>query len=273
VIRCGLDGEQRTMTRISGSVALVTGGAGGIGRAIARRLSADGASVVTTDRAGTAADMLADVTDAGAMSRLVEQVIAEHGRIDIVVTAAGVGVGGVIEELDEDAWRRAIDVNLWGTINTIRAAYPELVRQRSGHIVVVASLAGLVPTPLLVPYSTSKAAVVGLAASLRPEAARHGIGVSAVCPGPVDTPMLDTGGAGGAGHGIDARRYLTSAAGKAIDPAVVGAATARGITRNRAVVAPKRAGTLWRATRFAPALAERAIASAMGTELQRAQLG
>jgi short-subunit dehydrogenase len=85
-------------------------------------------------------------------------------------------LAGTVETVGVDAWRRSVEVNVDGSINTVLAAYPVLVAQRRGHLVLVASLAGLLPTPLLVPYAATTAAVVGLGTSLRPEAARHGVG-------------------------------------------------------------------------------------------------
>jgi short-subunit dehydrogenase len=124
-----------------------------------------------------------------------------------------------------------------------------------------------VPTPLLVPYATSKAAIVGLATSLRPEAARHGVGVTVVCPGPIDTDFLDTGGRAGTVADVDSRRFLTRAAGPAISADAVAAATLRGIRRNRAVVAPRRAGVIWRLGRLAPGATAQVVARAMRAEL------
>jgi short-subunit dehydrogenase len=134
--------------------------------------------------------------------------------------------------------------------------------------VFVASLSGLVPTPLLVPYATAKAAIVGLATSLRPEAARHGIGVTVVCPGPVDTPFLDTGGGEGMVQRVDVRRYLTRAAGPAISPDAVASATMRGVRRNRAIVTPKRAALIWRLSRLSPRGTEQVVTRAMRAEVE-----
>ena len=255
---------------VAGGVALVTGAAGGIGAALAARLADAGATVVTADLPGQGADLALDVTNADAVDAAVAGVVERHGRVDVVAAVAGVGVGGLVEDLALEDWRRAIDCNIWGTVHTVRAAYPHLMAQRTGHLLLMASLAGLVPTPLLVPYATSKAAIVGLATSLRPEAARHGIGVSVVCPGPVETPLLCDGGSRGIVRGIDARRYLERAAGRAVSPDVVALAALRAIRRNRAVVAPKRAGGAWRAARLSPRASEAIITRAMRAELRDA---
>jgi NAD(P)-dependent dehydrogenase (short-subunit alcohol dehydrogenase family) len=244
---------------------LVTGAAGGIGTAIIERLRAAGVTAIGSDLPGRGAAVDADVTDLASIAAARDTVLAEHGRLDIVVSAAGVGVGGPVDAFDDADWQLAIDTNLWGAINTMRAVYPTFAGQRRGHVVFVGSLAGLLGTPLLVPYATAKAGVVGLATSMRPEAARAGVGVSVVCPGPVDTPMLDV-----PSHGVNVRRYLTDAAGPAIAPADVGDAVVRAITKDRAVIAPKRAGSVWLAARLAPGLAAAAISRSLRKELARA---
>jgi NAD(P)-dependent dehydrogenase (short-subunit alcohol dehydrogenase family) len=252
---------------IDGSIALVTGAAGGIGAALVRAFGAAGAKVVTADLPGRGADIEVDVRDAASVARAFGVARGQHGRVDIVVAAAGMGVAGVVEAIDEDAWRRTIDVNLWGMVHTVRAAYPSLIEQGGGHIVLVASLSGLVPTPLLTPYATAKWGVVGFGTSLAAEAKRHGIGVTVVCPGPVDTEMLDTGGQGGESGGVNVRRYLTAAAGKALPPAAVARATVRGVERGRTLVVPGRAGVVWRLARLSPAAATAGVARAMRAEL------
>ena len=256
------------MTDLEGGAAFVTGGRGGLGRALCTRLSGAGMTAVAADLPGLGADVELDVTDAEAVRRAVEQVVDTHGRLGVVVANAGVAAAGVVESLPADAWSRTLAVNLEGAINVLRAAYPTMIEQRSGHIVFVSSLAGLVPTPLLVPYAATKHAIVGLATSLRPEAARHGIGVTVVCPGPVETPFLDTGGSSGVVEGVDTRRFLTRAAGRAISADAVAKATVGGIRRNRAVVAPGRAGLIWRAARFSPRGVEQVITRAMRAELE-----
>jgi len=105
----------------------------------------------------------------------------------VMVNNAGIGVGGEASELTLAHWERVIDVNLRGVIHGVHAAYPVMIAQRSGHIVNTASLAGLMPSPWLTPYAMTKHAVVGLTLSLRAKAAAHGVRVTAVCPGVVDT--------------------------------------------------------------------------------------
>src|SRR5262249_8499098 len=152
-----------------------------------------------------------------------------------------------------------VDVNVWGTVHTMRAAYPHMVKQGRGHILFCASLSGLVGTPLLAPYAMSKHAVVGLSTSLRAEAAQAGVGAGVLCPGPADTPLLDDGGVGGGSHGVDIRRYLTSAGGPALTPAKVAGAAVHAIERNAAVTAPGRARWLHLGARLNPRIADRMV--------------
>jgi NAD(P)-dependent dehydrogenase (short-subunit alcohol dehydrogenase family) len=251
-----------------GTVALVTGAGRGIGAAVADRLRAEGATVVTADLAGAELDL--DVRDRAAVRAAIAQTVDDHGRIDLAVACAGIGVGGLASEIDDADWDRSIAVNLTGTVNTLRAAYEVMLPRERGHLVALASLSGLLPTPLLVPYATSKGGVVSFTKSLRPEAARHGIGVSAVCPGPVDTGLLDETGPIEGGRRLSPRSYLTSAAGPAIAPAAVADALIAGVRRNRAVVCPKRARLLALAARYSPGVTERVIARYMRRELARA---
>src|SRR5207248_6593438 len=117
-----------------------------------------------------------------------------HGRLDLMVNNAGIGIGGETRELLLAHWDRIIDVNLRGVVHGVHAAYPVMIEQGSGHIVNTASLAGLLPSPGATPYAMTKHAVVGLSLSLRGEAAAYGVRVTAVCPGVVETPILDKGG-------------------------------------------------------------------------------
>lgn len=250
------------MSKVRNAVALVTGAAGGIGAAIADELAGRGATVVRSDLRGGAVDL--DVTDAQAVEAVVARVIDEHGRIDIAVTAAGVGVAGPVEAIEGDEWHRTVDVSIYGTVHVVRAVYPHLIAQRRGHLLLVASLAGLTPTPLLTAYAMTKYATVGLARSLRLEAARHGVGVSALCPGPVNTPLLDAGGGR-----IDVRRYLTDVSGPAMEPTRVARAAVRAIERNRAIAAPGRARLLALGTRMSSRAADHLLTSAMKRELRR----
>ncbi|MCB1749573.1 MAG: SDR family oxidoreductase [Gammaproteobacteria bacterium] len=182
-----------------GQVAIVTGGASGIGRALGHALAARGAAVVLADIDGAGAAAVAaaigprasahalDVTDAAAVSGLVTDTAARHGRLDLVFNNAGIAVTGDARDLELAHWRRVVEVNLMGVVHGSHAAYRLMAAQGSGHIVNIASLAGLVPFPSNVPYSTTKHAVVGLSRSLRIEGEDLGVRVSVVCPGFVES--------------------------------------------------------------------------------------
>ncbi|MGW2144835.1 SDR family NAD(P)-dependent oxidoreductase [Nonomuraea bangladeshensis] len=243
--------------------AIVTGGASGIGRALARALAARGVAVTVADL-NEPADLTGwgkgeleyarvDVTDAEAVAALVERVAGERGRLDFMVNNAGIAVGGTALEMTRAHWDRTIDVNLRGVVHGVLAAYPIMVRQGHGNIVNTASMAGLVPAPLMLPYTATKHAVVGLSLALRAEAAEHGVRVCVVCPGFVDTPLLDN-----ANPGLPATR-IGAAARQAIGPGRLYSADAlaadvlRGMAHGKAVIAaPASARIAWRLARLWP---------------------
>ncbi len=256
--------------------AVITGGASGIGAALARALVARGDRVVLADldeaRASSLADVLSrqgpgraraallDVRDAEAVRALVDDVVGREGRLDLLCNNAGIGMGGPVERLELSHWDRAIDVNLRGVVHGVAAAYPVMRRQGHGHILNTASLAGLLPAPYLTPYAMTKHAVVGLSLSLRAEAAPHGVRVSALCPGTVDTPMLDRGNPDDLPETptVDGREFVAKVAGAPYRPDALAADVLRGLDRNRAlIVAPRRARVVWRVFRAAPSLVER----------------
>lgn len=200
------------------------------------------------------------------MTDLVERVAAERGRLDVVFNNAGIAVGGTVDELTLDHWNRTIDVNLRGVVHGVHAAYPIMKRQGFGHIVNTASLAGLVPAPLMAPYTATKHAVVGLSLALRAEAAAHGVRVSVVCPGFTDTPLLDNANPGlpqtptGAGARESARRTT----GRLYSVDALAADVIRGMARNRAlIVAPATGRLAWRGTRLSPSAAVRVASLAV----------
>jgi NAD(P)-dependent dehydrogenase (short-subunit alcohol dehydrogenase family) len=260
---------------LRGEVALVTGGAGAIGNALGQALERAGATVVLSDLRGgsflsgsSEAVVQLDVTDRDAFSRVVRDMRERLGSVDILVNNAGVACAGEVQHLPAEQWDRVLDVNLRGAINGILAVYSTMVERRRGRIVNISSLAGLVPLPLLVPYAMAKSGIVGLSTSLRHEAARYDVKVTVACPGPVETPLLDTGGVGGATFGVDARRYLTAAAGPPLSPEAFAAAVMAGMAANRAVITPGRARVVSGLVRFAPRLASRVIAGNLRDELR-----
>jgi NAD(P)-dependent dehydrogenase (short-subunit alcohol dehydrogenase family) len=230
----------------SDRVAIVTGGASGIGRALCRELGSRGAVVLAADingagvestvaaiveSGGTASGAVIDVTDRRAVTDLIERTAARFKRLDYVFNNAGIGMGGLLENMTPEHWRRIIDVNLMGVIFGTQAAYRIMKQQGHGHIVNTASLAGLIPTPITCAYAATKHAVVGLSTTLRYEAALSGIRVSVVCPGVVKTEIFDNAEIIG-GNGIDPSDHfpfmmdVTKAADKIL----------AGVRRNRGVI-------------------------------------
>jgi NAD(P)-dependent dehydrogenase (short-subunit alcohol dehydrogenase family) len=192
------------MKNFNGKVVVITGAASGIGRAVARAFSKEGARLhlVDIDADGVkslakelnAAAHVVDCSKARAVEALAGEVFAAEGRVDVLCNNAGVVCGGPVEEIPLSDWRWAIDVNLWGVIHGVRAFVPRMLEQGSdGHIVNTASMAGLVPFPFVAPYVASKSAVAGLSEALDCELAPRGIRVSALCPGAVKTNVMRAG--------------------------------------------------------------------------------
>jgi|SRR5665213_995553 len=177
------------MTRFDGSVALVSGAAGGIGSAVADRLAADGCTVVRADIAPTTDGIHCDVTDAASCAAAVAHAVDRYGRLDVLANVAGIGAGARITDVDPDDWRRIIEVNLTGTFLLSQAAVPALI-ESTGCIVNLGSVAGLRATPYNAAYCASKGGVVMLTKSMAIELAKDGVRVNAVCPASVDTPFL-----------------------------------------------------------------------------------
>ena len=247
----------------AGKHAIVTGAGSGIGAALCRALVNAGATVVCTDIDGDAAERTAaalgrnarsarvDVTDAAAVQAVVDDVVDRAGRLYLMFNNAGIVWGGDTELLTLDQWNAIIDVNIRGVVHGVAAAYPVMVKQGHGHIVNTASMAGLAAAGQITSYVMSKHAVVGLSLALRSEAAAHGVGVTAVCPSAVDTPILDKG-AVGRFHGRD---YFLKGQGvrRPLDPAVLADQVLHAVMENKPLlVTPRTARIAWRIGRLSP---------------------
>lgn len=192
---------------LAGKVALVTGAGRGIGRAVARRLSGDGALVLVNyngsrerarevveeiQRAGGQGEALGcDVSDFEACGKLAEDVIARYGHVDILVNNAGITKDNLILRMSEEEFDRVLDVNLKGAFNTIRHLSRFFLKQRAGKIINISSVSGIMGNPGQANYAASKAGLIGLTKSIARELAGKGICVNAVAPGYVETEMTE----------------------------------------------------------------------------------
>jgi len=191
---------------LAGRIAVVTGGAQGIGLAVAERFLHSGATVVVWDRdakasatavtklsaSGEVSAVAADQTDYASVERAVAETVSAHGRIDILVNNAGIaGANAPVWEYPLDEWRRVIDIDLNGPFHCCRAVVPHMLKSGYGRIVNVASIAGKEGNPNAAAYSAAKAAVIALTKSLGKELAGHDIAVNCVTPAAARTAIFD----------------------------------------------------------------------------------
>ena len=196
--------------RLAGKVALITGAASGIGLATAERFVAEGARVVLADNQEASLQTeverlreaghevvgaVVDVTRSADLTRAVAQAVSEHGRLDILFANAGIGFSGAIVETTDDDWDRVMGVNAKGVFLSCRAAIRQMLGQNppGGSIVINGSISGLVGIAQQAPYAPSKGAVVEMTRQLAVEYATRAIRVNCVCPGTIDTPVLQVG--------------------------------------------------------------------------------
>ena len=178
-----------------GLVAVVTGGASGIGAAVARRLMSEGARVAVLDLATDSADqgtfpVATDVGDDASVRAAIDAVVAEFGGIDIVVNNAGIGAQGTVEDNDDEEWAHVFNVNVFGMARVARAAVPHLLKSKAAAIVNTSSIAATAGLPARVLYSATKGAVLSMTYAMAADYVRRGIRVNAVNPGTADTPWI-----------------------------------------------------------------------------------
>lgn len=242
--------------RFGGQLVLVTGAGSGIGRATAFAFAESGARVVAVDRDAESAARTAelarligapeawaetvDVSDGQAMEKLAQKVATEYGVVDVLVNNAGIGLSGSFFDTTPEDWKKVLDVNLWGVIHGCRLFGKQMAeRGQGGHIVNTASAAAFQPSKVLPAYSTSKAAVLMLSECLRAELSGQGIGVSAICPGLVNTNITSTAHFAGVDADEEKRRQKRSARLYGLrnyPPEKVADAIVRAVVRNEAVV-------------------------------------
>jgi NADP-dependent 3-hydroxy acid dehydrogenase YdfG len=269
--------------KLEGHVALITGGASGIGRAIGEELASRGCEVVLADRQASLAEDIAkgirdaggkasaislDVRDRGAFERVARDVIKRTGRIDFLFNNAGIAVGGEVDSYRGEDWDDVYDVNLRGVSNGIQAVYPHMVERRSGHIINTASMAGLVAAPGNASYTATKHAVVAISKAMRVEAKRHSVRVTALCPGAIRTPIL-TGGKFGRTNfeGVDTKQILSLwDKTRPMDPKIFAKKTVDAVMRNTSIIVlPSWWKALWYLDRLSPSLSMKLWENVLGT--------
>ena len=237
--------------QINGSIAVITGGGSGIGAALARRFAAEGAAaVVVADRNAASARAVAegiggtgvecDVTDAAAVRDLVEQVIAEHGRIDLFCSNAGITTGVSLEDPD-DLWHKAFEVNTMAHVHAARAVVPHMLERGQGYLLNTASAAGLLTSPGDAPYAVTKHGAVALAEWLAVTYGDRGVKVSVLCPMGVATPLLmDPLAAGEPGA------QAVAASGEILDADYVAGVVVAALEKETFLILPHpQVGTFW----------------------------
>lgn len=184
---------------------VITGASSGIGRALALRFAGEGADLTLAARSQDALEEVAreaarlgaravaaptDVTDPAQVEAMIDRAEREFGAVDVLVNNAGMGTFGRVADTSLEDWNRVIDLNIRGVVHGVHAVLPRMIRRREGQIINIASLAGLVSAPYMVPYATTKFAVVGLTRGLHAEVHSQGIHVMLVNPGPVKTNFM-----------------------------------------------------------------------------------
>jgi 2-hydroxycyclohexanecarboxyl-CoA dehydrogenase len=260
---------RRTPVAIPGALALVTGAGSGIGRATALELSGRGARVLCADidaagaektaascaeAGGVAVALAADVADRAAMADLADRVHTDHGVLDILVNNAGVGISGDFLDTRLDDWDWIVSINLMGVVHGCHAFGPAMVGRGRGHVVNMSSGLAYIPHHAESAYVTTKAGVLAFSRALRADWHKHGVGVSAVCPGVINTPIVRTTRYRGEQADPESVAEVQEAfATRGHPPELVARAVVGAVQRNRSVVPAGREATAgWYASRFLP---------------------
>ena len=250
-------------------VAIVTGGASGIGQAVCEELGRRGTRVVAADVNSEGAEQVAagisaaggqaeaaylDVTQSDQIQKLIDRTASKHGRLDYMFNNAGIATLGEVRDMTPEQWDRIIRINLMGVVYGTTAAYSLMVKQGFGHIVNTASQAGLYPVALTTSYALTKHGVVGLSISLRTEGAGLGVKVSVICPGPVASRIVDDATRLGE-YEKDVFAEVPSF--MLMDAPKAARVILKGVARNRAIIVfPFLARYLWWLHRISPSISD-----------------
>jgi NAD(P)-dependent dehydrogenase (short-subunit alcohol dehydrogenase family) len=255
------------MDEFKGKIAIVTGAASGLGRALCEELSKIGAIVTIADLNAEEAKELAkyinenggqarserlNVTQAEEVKKVIDATYTDHGRLDYIFNNAGILIVGETFDMSIEDWNRIFDVNLRGVAYGTAIAYPIMIQQGFGHIVNMSSYQGLIPAGAATAYAAAKHGIVGLSTSLRSEAANLGVKVSVVCPGFIDTPLFKTADVLNA----DRETVFSKIPFKLMDVKDAAKAILSGVVRNRKIIIfPFYARLFWWLYRIHPSLA------------------
>ncbi|HHS13064.1 MAG TPA: SDR family oxidoreductase [bacterium] len=244
--------------------AIVTGGASGIGLALCQELTQSGIHTVMADinqerleqaswrirdAGGSIEPRWLDVSKAEEVKRVVQDTVKKHGRLDYMFNNAGISVSAEVRDMSLEHWQRLLDVNLNGVIYGSISAYEVMIEQGHGHIVNISSLQGIIPLSLSVGYTTTKYGVVGFSLALRPEAAFYGVGVTVVCPGFIETEILNDQPF----INIDKKKLLSASPRKKMCPQKCARKIVRGVNSNKPMImVPFYSYMIWVAHRIFP---------------------
>ncbi len=247
-------------------VILISGAASGLGRALAHTLAANNATVIVTDinkadcqqvvndiekSAGRAKAYNLDVTQVAQFEQVIEQVVNQYSQLDIIINNAGIAVSGEFKDIDASTWRKITDINFLGMVYGSQAAYKHMRKQGFGQIVNVASMYGLVSSPMVSAYVATKHAVTGFSQSLRDEARGYGVKVNVICPGFIATDLFKHG----TYKGLDREQTLSVLPFSMMNVNVAAQKAVTGIASNKAIIIfPRYIKLYWWLARISPNL-------------------